>query len=71
MQPETISTRKILKTTAWQIWYNIAYIIKEKNISLTLKKIKAHSNNIFNEKADHLAKEATTYKHDPIITIVL
>ena len=60
------STRSILKTTGWQVWNNIITTIKQKNIKLIFKKIKAYTGNIFNEKVNKLAKLAC---HKPAIII--
>ena len=68
-QPEKVSNREILKTTAWQVWHNITQVIKEKNITIALRKIKAHSGIITNELVDKLAKKAALSKSEPITVI--
>jgi exonuclease III/ribonuclease HI len=50
--------RKWLKIKNWSVWNNIMEVVKKKNIKLSLKKVKAHSGEEYNERADQLAKEA-------------
>jgi ribonuclease HI len=47
----------IFKTSNWQIWKTIYYIIYLKNLLVSVIKIKVHSDNSFNNTADTLAKE--------------
>src|ERR1700752_811768 len=54
---------KIFKEKNWDILIKIADLIKAKRINLELKKIKGHSNNKWNDKADTLAKKATLLSH--------
>ena len=54
-----LTCRRWLKIKNWSIWHNILDLIHKKEIQLHLKKVKAHSNNIYNEKVNQLAKEAT------------
>ena len=51
--------KRWLKMNNWLIWSTIIDTVKKKNIKLTLTKVKAHSNNLLNDKADILAKEAS------------
>jgi ribonuclease HI len=51
--------KRWLKTNNWSIWSIIIDMSKKKNLELTLVKVKAHSNDFNNDKADQLAKEAS------------
>ena len=51
--------KRWLKMNNWSIWSTIINTVKKKNIKLTLTKVKAHSNNPLNDKANILAKEAS------------
>src|SRR5436305_12546833 len=48
-----------MKKKNWILWYIIIDTVKKKKIELTLNKVKTHAGNIYNEKADQLAKQAT------------
>ena len=50
--------RKMLKIKNWSIWTKIKETIQGKGLKVQLAKVKAHSGNYLNEKADQLAKEA-------------
>jgi ribonuclease HI len=54
-----LTCRRWLKIKNWSIWHNISDLIHKKEIQLSLKKVKAHSGNVFNERVDQLAKAAT------------
>jgi ribonuclease HI len=51
------TTREWLKSTNSSILIAIKEAIQSKNLLFSLHKVKAHSGNLFNEKADKLAKE--------------
>jgi hypothetical protein len=55
-----ISRRKHLNHNNHLLWTFIMEIIKDKGINLTLFKVKAHSNNIYNDMADELATQGLT-----------
>ncbi|RIA85066.1 hypothetical protein C1645_831357 [Glomus cerebriforme] len=67
------SLRKLHKIPNYLIWQTIKYIISFNELSLTLIKVKAHSNDINNDLADALAKEGArldsplhiNFKHIP------
>jgi len=47
------------------LWSNIDELIRSKSISVTMHKVKAHDGDIYNEKADALAKQgAAMSSHD-------
>jgi ribonuclease HI len=52
-----ISHRKQLNHNNHLLWTFIMEIIKNKNLKITLIKVKAHSNNIYNDMADELATQ--------------
>jgi ribonuclease HI len=52
--------KRWLKTNNWSVWSIIINTTKGKKLDLTLIKVKAHSNDTFNDKADQLAKEAAS-----------
>ncbi|GES83764.1 ribonuclease H-like domain-containing protein [Rhizophagus clarus] len=54
------STRKILKVNNFLIWKAISKIIFTHKLDVELRKVKAHSNDQFNDMADKLAKDGTT-----------
>ena len=47
---------KILSLKYWPIWVTLLNYIKSFNLTINLHKVQAHSNNIFNDNADYLAK---------------
>ncbi len=53
-----LSVRKREKIPNFQIWMTIAYIVDRKNLMTTLVKVKAHSGDRFNDRANKLAKAA-------------
>ncbi len=53
-----LSVRKREKTPNFQIWMTIAHIIYSLDLHVQLIKVKAHSGDRLNDKADKLAKEA-------------
>ena len=53
-----LSHKRWLKIKNWSIWSNIIEIIKKKELNVKLKKVKAHSGEENNERADQLAKKA-------------
>jgi len=46
------------KICNFQIWMTIAHLIEAKHIKISMIKVKAHSGNPFNDRADQLAKAA-------------
>jgi ribonuclease HI len=52
------SITKWMKIHNWQLWMRLQDLIIRKEITLQLTKVKAHSNDKWNEKVDKLAKEA-------------
>jgi ribonuclease HI len=52
-----LSRRKQLNLNNHLLWTFIMEIIKDKGLKLTLHKVKAHSNNIYNDLADELATQ--------------
>jgi ribonuclease HI len=58
-----LSTRKFLKINNYFIWDAIKTIIKKLNLTLTLTKVKAHSNLPLNDKADELAAKGRLSSH--------
>jgi ribonuclease HI/endonuclease/exonuclease/phosphatase family metal-dependent hydrolase len=52
--------KRWIKTNNWTVWSIIIKLIKERNILLKLVKVKAHANDPWNNKADLLAKEASS-----------
>ncbi|RIA83521.1 hypothetical protein C1645_833707 [Glomus cerebriforme] len=65
--------RRLQKIPNFLIWQAIKYIIRSNAISLDLRKVKAHSNDLYNDAADALAKEGASsptaiylnFKHIP------
>ena len=51
--------KKWLKEKNWSIWSIIIDTVKKRNINLLFKKVKAHTGDLNNDKADLLAKQAT------------
>jgi ribonuclease HI len=51
--------RKLLKIKNHDIWKSIMKVMEIRYISLTLLKVKAHSNNLLNDRADQLSKEGS------------
>src|SRR6266487_5480656 len=47
---------KILSLKYWPIWVTLLNYIKSFNLTIELHKIQAHSDNIYNDNADYLAK---------------
>jgi hypothetical protein len=56
---DTIKYRKLLKIKNYDIWKSIIKVTEIRYITLTLLKIKAHSNNLLNDRADQLSKEGS------------
>jgi exonuclease III/ribonuclease HI len=54
-----------IKNENWDILHIINYLLKNKNITLILHKIKSHSKNSLHQNADLLAKRGTN--HQPLI----
>ncbi|CAG8856959.1 36521_t:CDS:1, partial [Gigaspora margarita] len=52
----------LIKLTNWDIVHNINYLLNHQNISITLHKVKAHSNNVLHTNANQLAKRSTDKK---------
>ncbi|GBB88117.1 hypothetical protein RclHR1_14630005 [Rhizophagus clarus] len=57
------SPRRYLKINNYLIWKAIDKIISSNRLNVTLEKVKAHSNDFFNDKADSLAKEGSSSNH--------
>ena len=55
---KNLSVRKREKIPNFQIWLTIAHIMEIKNLTIQLVKVKAHSGERLNERADRLAKTA-------------
>jgi ribonuclease HI len=51
--------KRWLREKNWSLWSIIIDTIKKRSIKLEFNKVKAHSGNTYNEKADQLAKQAT------------
>jgi ribonuclease HI len=49
--------RRWMKNKNWFLWMRLTEILHKKYLVLELKKVKAHSGNVFNETVDKLAKE--------------
>ena len=47
---------KILSLKYWPIWVTLLNYIKSFNLTINFHKVQAHSDNIFNDNADYLAK---------------
>lgn len=62
----TISPRRKLKQNAYLVWLLIDKLIRIKSLNVSLTKVKAHSNDENNDKADELAKNALLFQ-EPII----
>ncbi|GES73345.1 ribonuclease H-like domain-containing protein [Rhizophagus clarus] len=58
------SHRKFLKINNHHTWQAILYLVKQKSLSISLHKVKAHNDDILNNSADLLAKEGCAL--DPI-----
>jgi len=57
-----LSVRKREKTPNFQIWMAIAHIISRLDLKVQLIKVKAHSGDRLNDKADRLAKDAVVHR---------
>lgn len=55
-----LTAKRWLKINNWSLWSIILEAVKSKKLKLTLVKVKAHSNDPWNERADKLAKEAAS-----------
>jgi len=55
-----LSTRKREKIPNYPVWLLISYVIDQLNLVVKLVKVKAHSGDRLNDKADTLAKEAVS-----------
>ncbi|GES99279.1 ribonuclease H-like domain-containing protein [Rhizophagus clarus] len=55
-----ITPRRQLKIPNHHIWFVIMKVIKDNHLTVNLHKVKAHSNNVHNYKADTLAKAGHT-----------
>jgi len=53
-----LSIRKREKVPNFQIWMTITHMIESKNLKVNLVKVKAHSGDRLNDRADKLAKTA-------------
>ncbi len=53
-----LSVRKKEKIPNFTIWLTIAHVIEVLQLTVTMKKVKAHSGVCLNDKADQLAKAA-------------
>ena len=49
--------RRWIKEKNWSSWMRLIEIIRKKKLQVNLKKVKAHSGELFNDKVDSLAKE--------------
>ncbi|RIA81426.1 hypothetical protein C1645_837043 [Glomus cerebriforme] len=58
-----IGTRKLQKIPNHLIWLGIKYIISFNHLNVILHKVKAHSNILYNDMADNLAKSGTQLPH--------
>ncbi len=54
-----MSICKRKKLSNFQIWMTIAHMIEAKHLQIRMVKVKAHSGNKYNDRADYLAKAAT------------
>src|SRR5438045_4479162 len=63
----------LLKTTNHSLWLYIDQLIRSKNISITLIKLKSHSGHILNDRSDQLAKTGALSDlcYNPIIKSTL
>ncbi|GES80916.1 ribonuclease H-like domain-containing protein [Rhizophagus clarus] len=58
-----VTPRRQLKIPNHHIWFVIMKIIKDNSLTVNLHKVKAHSDNEHNDKADTLAKTGHTSSH--------
>lgn len=61
-----MSPRQKLKQLNFLLWDLIFFLINQKNLLVTLFKVPGHSNNLYNDEADTLAK-AGAHIREPII----
>ncbi|PKC57933.1 hypothetical protein RhiirA1_471729 [Rhizophagus irregularis] len=61
-----VSPRQKLKQSNFLLWDLIFFLINQKNLLVTLFKVPGHSNNLYNDEADTLAK-AGAHIREPII----
>jgi ribonuclease HI len=62
-----LSHRKFLKINNYQIWNAIQICINKLNFTINLIKVKSHSNNMLNDKADTLANKS---RFNPYLTLI-
>jgi ribonuclease HI len=64
------TTRRWIKERNWSLWMRLSEIIRKKKLQVHLKKVKAHSGDLLNDKVDKLAKEGRNFPEiiwkDPI-----
>jgi hypothetical protein len=55
----SFSTRTNEKVSNYTLWLTIKYIVDYLNLKVTLVKVKGHSDDVYNNIADHIAKSGT------------
>src|SRR5438034_11708746 len=56
LHPSIKFNNNLLKKTNHSLWIYIGQLIRSKNISITLNKLKSHSGHILNDRSDQLAR---------------
>jgi len=59
LHPSIKFNNNLLKKTNHSLWFYIEQLIRSKNISITLNKLKSHSGHALNDRSDQLAKAGT------------
>ena len=57
---DVLTYTQLLKLPNYEVWLNIKHIVENLLLRVQLHKVKAHSNDKLNDKADMLAKQGTT-----------
>ena len=55
------TTRRWIKENNWSLWMRLMEIIRKKKLQISLKKVKAHSGDKWNDKVDIIAKEGRQF----------
>src|SRR5947207_7003815 len=56
LHPSVKFNNNLLKMTNHSLWLYVDQLIRSKNISITLNKLKSHSGHVLNDRSDQLAK---------------
>src|SRR5438046_10391009 len=56
LHPSIKFYNNLLKMTNHSLWLYVDQLIRSKNISITLNKLKSHSGHVLNDRSDQLAK---------------